>query len=268
MQNLKDKVAAVTGAASGIGRMLAVNLAKEGCEVAIADLDQAGLEETANMIDDKKIKVSTHLVDVANRDQVYQFADDVQTQHNRVDIIINNAGVGLSETLEDVKYEDFDWLLGINLWGVIYGSKAFLPYLKQRPEANIVNISSVHGLFTNRNVGPYCTSKFAVRGFTLALTQELKNTSVKVSCVHPGGIKTNIVRNTRFYKGSNPDMTHADAVAGFDKLAHTSADKAAQIIIRGVKKNKARILVGFDAHVYALTQRLFPNLWQRLMSRL
>ncbi|MBW1710960.1 MAG: SDR family oxidoreductase, partial [Deltaproteobacteria bacterium] len=204
MQNLKDKVAAVTGAASGIGRMLAVNLAKEGCEVAIADLDQAGLEETANMIDDKKIKVSTHLVDVANRDQVYQFADDVQTQHNRVDIIINNAGVGLSETLEDVKYEDFDWLLGINLWGVIYGSKAFLPYLKQRPEANIVNISSVHGLFTNRNVGPYCTSKFAVRGFTLALTQELKNTSVKVSCVHPGGIKTNIVRNTRFYKGSNP----------------------------------------------------------------
>ncbi|MBW2324282.1 MAG: SDR family oxidoreductase [Deltaproteobacteria bacterium] len=164
MQNLKDKVAAVTGAASGIGRMLAVNLAKEGCEVAIADLDQAGLEETANMIDDKKIKVSTHLVDVANRDQVYQFADDVQTQHNRVDIIINNAGVGLSETLEDVKYEDFDWLLGINLWGVIYGSKAFLPYLKQRPEANIVNISSVHGLFTNRNVGPYCTSKFAVRG--------------------------------------------------------------------------------------------------------
>ncbi len=184
-------------------------------------------------------------------------------------MIINNAGVAVSETLEDLTYEDFEWLMGINLWGVIYGSKAFLPYLKRQPEGHIVNISSVNGLFTWRNNGPYCTSKFAVRGFTLTLCQELKDTNVRVSCVHPGGIKTNIARNTRFFKGSDPDLSHDEAVAYFDtKMARTSAEKAAQIIIKGIKKNKSRILVGFDAHIIDILQRLFPVMFQRLAGLL
>jgi len=266
---LTGKVAAVTGAASGIGRYLAINLADEGCPVAIADVDEKGLQETATMLEGKPVKATTHVVDVSNREQVYGFADEVVRQHGKANIIINNAGVSLATSLEEVTYEDFEWLLGINLWGVIYGSKAFLPYLKQQPEGHIVNISSVHGLFTNPHVGPYCTSKFAVRGFTQTLWQELKDTSVRVSCVHPGGVKTNIVRNARFYESPDAKMSQEEAVQLFDRMiARTTADKAARIIISGIKKNKRRILVGLDAHVYALLERLFPNTWQRLMAKL
>ena len=269
MKNLNGSVAAVTGAGSGIGRGLAMNLAKEGCSLALADIDEEGLKQTADQVAElmggNGLKVTTHMVDVADREQVYCFADDVVGAHEKVNIIINNAGVGVAETLEDLTYEDFDWLLGINLWGVIYGSKAFLPYLKQQSEGHIVNISSVNGLATNRNNGPYCTSKFAVRGFSLTLCQELKDTGVRVSCVHPGGIETNIVRNTRFIKASDPDMQHDEVTEYFDtKMARTSADKAARIIIKGIKKNKSRILVGFDAHIIDILQRMFPEMFQRL----
>jgi NAD(P)-dependent dehydrogenase (short-subunit alcohol dehydrogenase family) len=268
MKELKNSVAAVTGAASGIGRSLAVNLAKEGCGLALADIDQDGLDQTAEIFRNNGNKVTTHVLDVADREQVYGFADKVVAEHGKVNIIINNAAVAMSETLEDVTYEDLNWLLGVNLWGVIYGSKAFLPYLKQQPEGHIVNISSVHGLFTNRNVGPYCTSKFAVKGFTLTLAQELKDTAVRVSCVHPGGIKTNIVRNSRFIKASDPEASHEEVVEYFDEnLARTSADAAARIIVKGIKKNKARILVGTDAHIFDKLQRLFPVMWQKLMAR-
>ena len=269
MKKLKSSVVAVTGAASGIGRSLAIQLASEGCGLALADIDQEGLAQTVEMIENNGNKITTHIVNVADRGQVYQFAEDVVSRHGKANMIINNAGVAVSETLEDLTYEDFEWLMGINLWGVIYGSKAFLPYLKRQPEGHIVNISSVNGLFTWRNNGPYCTSKFAVRGFTLTLCQELKDTTVRVSCVHPGGIKTNIARNTRFFKGSDPDLSHDEAVAYFDtKMARTSAEKAAQIIIKGIKKNKSRILVGFDAHIIDILQRLFPVMFQRLAGLL
>jgi len=269
MKELKNIVAAITGAASGIGRSLAINLANEGCGLALADIDQDGLNQTAKMIQDNGNKISTRVLDVADREQVYGFAADVVAEHGKVNIIINNAAVAMSETLEDVTYEDLNWLLGINLWGVIYGSKAFLPYLKQQPEGHIVNISSVNGLFTNRNNGPYCTSKFAVRGFTLTLCQELKDTTVRVSCVHPGGIKTNIARNARFIKASDPELSHEEAAEYFDNnIARTSADKAARIIIKGIKKNKARILVGTDAYIFDILLRLFPGMWQKLIARL
>jgi NAD(P)-dependent dehydrogenase (short-subunit alcohol dehydrogenase family) len=266
---LTGQVAAITGAASGIGRYLAVNLAGEGCPVAIADVDQEGLNETARMLDESPVKVSIHAVDVANREQMHKFAEDVVAQHGKANIIVNNAGVGLATSLEEVSYEDFEWLLGINLWGVIYGTKAFLPYLKQQPEGHIVNISSVHGLFTNPGVGPYCTSKFAVRGFSQVLRQELKDTSVSVSCVHPGGIDTNIVLNTRFPLSDNPGKDREEANRDFNKyIVRTSADKAARIIISGIKKKKKRILVGYDAHVFAFLERMFPNAWQTLMGKL
>lgn len=269
MRELKNGVAAVTGAASGIGRSLAIRLAREGCGLALADLDQDGLNQTIDMLNGSHVTVTTHVLDVADREQIYQFAQDVVAAHGKVNMIINNAGVALNDTLEDISYEDLNWLLGINFWGVVYGSKAFLPFLKQQPEAHIVNISSVHGLFTNPNVGAYCTSKFAVRGFTQVLCQELRETGVRVSCVHPGGIKTAIARNARFIKASDPAMTHAEAAAIFDqRIARTSADKAARIIIDGIQKNKTRILVGVDAHIYDLLQRVFPVLWQKLMARL
>ena len=150
---------------------------------------------------------------------------------------------------------------------MIYGSKAFLPHLKQQPEGHIVNISSVHGLFTNPRVGPYCTSKFAVRGFTQTLHQELKGTSVSVSCVLPGGIDTNIVLNTRIPSSDDEETEREEANRLFQKMiVHTTSEKAARIIVSGIKKRKKRIHVGYDAHIFAFLERIFPNTWQSLMS--
>lgn len=267
MKDLQNKVAAVTGAASGIGRMLAVHLAEQGCHLAISDVDEAGLQQTASMINNNGMKVTTHVIDVADREQVYAYARDVVDRHGCVHILINNAGVVVTDTVEDVCYEDFEWIMGINLWGVVYGCKAFLPHLKEQKEAHIVNISSVNGIFTNPNNGPYCTTKFAVRGFTETLCQELKKSTVRVTCVHPGGISTNIVRNARFYKAVDPDMDHSNTIDVFDRfIAHTTADKAARIIISGIRKNKHRIMVGPDAYVYDWLKRLFPVGLQRLVA--
>lgn len=267
MKDLTGKVAAVTGAASGIGRMLAKNLAEQGCHVAIADVDEAGLEETSRLIAHTGVRVTTHALDVSDRYQVYRYAEQTADLHGGVNILINNAGVAISETLEDVTYDDFEWLMGINLWGVIYGCKAFLPYLRKEPEANIVNISSVFGIFTYPYNGTYCTAKYAVRGFTETLCQELKHTSVRVSCVHPGGIRTNIMRNARFYKTQLPSMTREDAARIFDTVfAFTTADKAARVIIDGIRKDKHRIMVGPDSYVYDWLKRLMPVTFQKLAA--
>jgi NAD(P)-dependent dehydrogenase (short-subunit alcohol dehydrogenase family) len=246
--------------------MLAFKLAEEGCEVAISDINESGLKETKKMVESRGATVSAHLVDVADREQVYRFADDVAAQHGGVDMIINNAGVAVSESVEDITYEDFQWLFGINFWGVVYGTKAFLPYLKKRPEGPIVNISSVNGFITWPNHSPYCAAKFAVKGFTEVLLQEMRETNIRVSCVHPGGIKTNIARSTRFYKSPGNQTSHEDAIERFDQIARTTADKAAEIIISGIKKNKRRILVGLDAHIMDWLTRLFPVQFVKVMA--
>lgn len=268
MKEFRNKVVAVTGAASGIGRMLAVKLAEEGCEVAISDINEDGLNETKKMVEDRGAIVSAHIVDVADREQVYRFADDVVKHHGGVDMIINNAGVSVAESVEDIKYEDFEWLFGINFWGVVYGSKAFLPYLKKRPEGHIVNISSINGIITWPNHSPYCAAKFAVKGFTEVLLQEMRETTIRVSCVHPGGIKTNIARNTRFYKSPGNQTSHDDAVKRFDKIARTTAEKAAEKIIAGIRKDKRRIMVGLDAHIMDWLTRLFPVRFVKVMAYL
>ncbi len=259
MKTLTNKVAAVTGAASGIGRALATNLAAKGCHLAISDVDEPGLQETASLITDAKVKITTHIVDVADRDRVHQYADDVVEQHGRVNIIINNAGVGVGDTIEDVSYDDFEWIVGINFWGVVYGTKAFLPYLKKEPEGHIVNISSINGIVPNPNNGPYCATKFAVKGFTETLRQELNGTSVGVTVVHPGGIGTNIVRNARIRKGVNPNKTHEELAAAFDEhLVRNTPDFAARTIISGIENNKQRVMVGGDAKTMDWFTRLFP----------
>lgn len=270
MKNLNGKVAAVTGAASGIGRALALNLADEGCHLALSDINVEGLQKTAAMVRsrNRNVKVTTYKVDTADREQVKRYAEETVKAHGAVHLVINNAGVVVAEYLEDVSYEDFEWLMGINLWGVVYGCKEFLPYLKKQESSHIVNISSVNGIFTNPSNGTYCTAKYAVRGFTETLAQELADTSVKVSCVHPGGIKTDIIRNARFYKASDPSLDKEDAVKFFDRiLANTTADRAAKIIIAGIKKDKLRIMVGNDAYVFDWLKRLFPVWLQRLAGR-
>ena len=267
MKILRNKVAAVTGAASGIGRMLAVNLAREGCHLALSDVDDRGLRETAAMIHEG-VRVTMHHVDVADRTQVYAYADETARQHGCADIIINNAGVAVCDTLEDVSYENFEWLFGINFWGVVYGTRAFLPLLRKRPEGHIVNISSINAMVPFSNNGPYNAAKSAVMGFTETLVQELDGSTVRVSCVHPGGIKTNIAHNARFCKHVNPDKPHEDVARTFERIARTTADRAARVIIAGIRKNRRRILIGPDARFMDFQKRLAPVLTNVLTGRI
>jgi NAD(P)-dependent dehydrogenase (short-subunit alcohol dehydrogenase family) len=251
MTKMKDKVVAVTGAASGIGRALAVHLAAKGAHVAISDVNEAGLRETASMLTGAPVRVTTHVVDVRNREAVYRYASEVERQHGHADVIINNAGLTVRATLEEVSYEDFQLVIDVNMWGVIYGAKAFLPLLRKRPEGHIVNISSINAMVPFSKNGPYNISKYAVLGLSETLVQELQGESIRVSCVHPGGIRTNIVRNS---KGAGP----GDA-AIFDKIARTTPEKAAEVIVAGVEKNKQQIFVGLDAKALAAEKRVVPH---------
>lgn len=268
MKQLMGKVAAITGAGSGIGQALAVELAKLGCEVAISDKNEAGLQETLQLVQSVGVKATSSILDVADREAVYAWADKVVTDHGRVNLIFNNAGVALSETVESMGYENFEWLMNINFWGVVYGTKAFLPYLKQAGEGHVINISSVFGMIGVPTQSAYNAAKFAVRGFTESLREEMEieGASVNVSCVHPGGIKTNIVRSGRIGEvGKVGTQDRAKAVSMFDKAARTTPAQAANIIIDGVKKDKPRILIGTDAHVIDSVQRLLPTGYQKLL---
>jgi NADP-dependent 3-hydroxy acid dehydrogenase YdfG len=257
MKILKNKTAAVTGAASGIGRMLAVNLAAHGCHLALADIDAAGLKETAALVGNN-VNVTTHIVDVSRREEVFKFADEAAARHGGVDIIINNAGQSLGDYLESVPLEDFEWLMGINFWGVVYGTMAFLPYLKKPPEGHIVNISSINGITPNPGNGPYCASKFVVRGYTKTLMQEMHGSAIRVSLVYPGGVKTAIAQNSRINRTmfELPDEKVRQIIE--EKVFRLTADKAAKIIISGIQRNKRRIRVGADAVILDWLMRLFP----------
>ncbi|MFH2100156.1 MAG: SDR family oxidoreductase, partial [Pseudomonadota bacterium] len=198
MWDIRGKVAVVTGAASGIGRETAILLAQEGCELAISDVDMEGLEETVQKVKQAGAKVSAARLDVSDKEAFYEYASKVIEDHGSVQIVVNNAGVALTATIEEMEYEDFEWLFNINFWGMVYGTKAFLPHLKKNDAAHVVNISSVFGLWAIPTQGAYNCSKFAIRGFTEALGQELAGSGVTVSSVHPGGIRTNIARKARF----------------------------------------------------------------------
>ena len=266
MKTLNNKVAALTGASSGIGRALAVELAGRGCHLALADVDEQGLQNTVALLPDT-VKVTTHIVDVANKERVYEWAEEVVQQHGRVDVVINNAGVAAQSTIEEFNYDDFDWVFDIVFYGVLYGSKAFLPYLRQQEEGHIVNISSVNGFFPFPGNGPYNCAKHAVKALNQTLIQELRGTNIHTTSVHPGGIKTNIVRNSRFSNPLDQRMTIDKAAAQFDRLAGTTPEKAAQIIVKGILKNKQRLLVGKDAYVLDALTRVFPQGFSNLIGR-
>lgn len=255
MKTFKDKVAVITGAGSGMGRELALQLAQAGAAVAINDYNASTLEETGDMITSAGGTAVGYPFDVSNREAMETFADAVSAQFGQVDIVINNAGVSLvGTTIANISYADFEWIMGINMWGVIYGSKAFLPHLLKRPEAALVNISSVFGLFGVPTQAPYCTAKYAVKGFTESLMREVEGSGLTVSVVHPGGIKTNIVRNGRY-------QTEAGAKAFDEKNAITTAAEAAVIILEGVQKKNEVILVGEDAKKMNFALRYLPRSW-------
>jgi short-subunit dehydrogenase len=269
MKSFTDKVAAITGAGSGIGRQLAYHLVAAGAEVALSDVDEAGLRETAARCRELGArKVGEARVDVADRNAVHAWADEVAHAHGRVNLIFNNAGVALASTLEGASYEDFEWIMGINFWGVVHGTKAFLPHLRASGEGHVINTSSVFGLIAVAGNGTYNATKFAVRGFTEALRQELELEGAPVSAtsVHPGGIKTNIARAARYSESMSQMIGDIEAGrARFEKLFITEAESAAKTILAAVRRNARRVLVGPDARVIDLMQRMLPSAYQRLV---
>jgi NADP-dependent 3-hydroxy acid dehydrogenase YdfG len=269
MKSFQDKVAAITGAGSGMGRELALELARAGCHVALSDVNERGLEETVALCRPIGVNVTATKVDVASREAVFAWADHVAKEHGKVNLIFNNAGVALGSTLEGVSYEDFEWIMNINFWGVVHGTKAFLPHLRASGEGHVINTSSIFGLAAAPGNGTYNATKFAVRGFTEALRQELElmKAPVSATCVHPGGIKTNIARDARFSKNMNGFLA-ANEEAGkraFEKAFITTANGAARTILRAVRRNARRVLVGPDAHAIDLLVRLAPAASQRVI---
>lgn len=270
MKDFTNKVAAITGAGSGMGRTLALNLAAKGCHLALSDVNTEGLEKTVELLKDAGVKVTADKVNVADREAMYQWADKVVADHGKVNLIFNNAGVALASTIAAVSYDELEWILGINMWGVIYGTKAFLPHLEASGEGHVINTSSLFGLCAQPTQSGYNISKFAVRGFTESLRQELdvQKSCVSATSVHPGGIKTNIARDSRANESIEQltGKTHAQGVAEFEKLFITSAEKAADTIIRAVQANKRRVVVGPDAKIVDVIVRLFPSGYQRLIT--
>lgn len=267
MSSTSRQVAVITGAASGIGKALAEQLAAQGCSLALADISEEPLNQLAELLRKQGNKVTTARLDVADRAAVEDFATQVRAEHGRVDLVFNNAGVALSQTVEHTDYSDFEWLMNINFWGVVYGTKAFLPLMREQGSGHIINVSSIFGIIGVPTQAAYNASKFAVKGFTEALRQELHGSGIEASCVHPGGIKTNIVRNARFYVDTKGVADSQAAIANFDKIASTDAATAARVILQGVEGNKGRILIGNDARLLSLLQRLFPTGYQRLLRR-
>ncbi len=265
MKDLNDKVAVVTGSGSGIGRALALELAREGCNLALADINKENVDETAAMVKAQGRQARSYVVDVSKLAEMTSFADNVIKDYGRVDIVVNNAGVGLFGPFEGLSYEKLNWIVDINLWGVVYGSKEFLPYLKQQQEANIVNISSVAGLLGFGLSSGYCISKFAVRGLSESIRQELLGSPVTVTCVHPGFIDTNLFNVTEL-DGLPEGYDPSGFRKRFNDAMVTPPAKLAKTIIRkGIKKKKARVVAGSQAGLISVIARLFPGSYHKFL---
>lgn len=269
MSLTRESVVVITGAASGIGRALAVRLAREPIAgIAISDVNADDLAETEKLLGSPVLKVTTHLVNVADEAEMRAFAGEVVGSHGRVTHVINNAGVALGGAVSEVSLDDMRWLMDINFWGVVYGTKLFLPFLEKEKSAHIVNFSSLFGIIAPPGQAAYVASKFAVRGFTEALRHELEGTHINVSVVHPGGIKTNIANNARI--GAGVTLTEKELAERKEKfnqnLSRTTPEQAAEIIVAGIKTRNPRILIGSDARLLSLIGRFFPRRYFPLIN--
>lgn len=277
MKTIEHSTAVITGAGSGIGRHLALQLAERGANLALSDIDQTGLAETVALIDTSAVEVHQQTLDVANKQSVFDYAQTLSSNFTEINILINNAGVALNTgTFENTTLDEFEWLMSINFFGVIYGTKAFLPLLKDASWGHIVNVSSLFGILGVPGQSAYNASKFAVRGFTEALRQELDMTtsSVSCTCVHPGGVKTNIAKNSRASEqphslsSQETDGLLIGSAEDFDKIAKTTAESAANQIINAIENNQRRALIGRDAKLLDWVQRHFPSQYPRVFGLL
>ncbi|APO56305.1 SDR family NAD(P)-dependent oxidoreductase [Bradyrhizobium diazoefficiens] len=266
--------AAITGAASGIGRALAIELAQRGCDLALADRDEAGLKALAAEIgegSEKARKVTVHRVDVSEPGDIAQFASEATAAHPSLGILVNNAGVALLGTFEEIDQAQMEWLFDINFWGVVHGTRAFLPHLKTMEAAHIVNVSSVFGIIAPPGQSAYAAAKFAVRGFSESVRHELAvaGSPVKLSVVHPGGVATAIARSSRTGVGVTDNARRSQMIERFENAAKTTPKDAALRIIKGIERNEPRILIGNDARFMDLLQRFRPGTyWAPLQRRL
>jgi short-subunit dehydrogenase len=263
---LKGRTAIVTGAASGIGRAIAHSLARRGCHLALADVNEAGLEETARGAANG-VRITRHVLDVGDAQAIAAFPDIVRAEHRGIDLLVNNAGVALGGTFEQVSAADFEWLIAINFFGVVRMTRAFLPLLRASDDARIVNISSIFGIIAPPGQTAYSASKFAVRGFSEALRNELRGSSVGVSVVHPGGVATSIARSARRSETASAGELAQTLAAVEAKLKMPPAE-AAEAIVRGVEQRKPRIIVGNDAKVIAMIERFAPVSYWRVLERM
>lgn len=267
MKHLDDKVAVITGAGSGIGRALALNLAGHGSRLALSDVDDAGLAETVALVEAGGVReLRTDHLDVADRAAFASYALDVVQHFGRVNLAINNAGVALAGNFEDLEYDDMDWIIGINFWGVVHGTKELLPHLIASGDGHLVNISSLFGLISMPGQSMYNAAKYAVRGMSEAVREEMlvAGHPVGVTVVHPGGIKTAIARNARVSAKEDKERT---AKLFDEKLAKMTPERAAEIIVKGVQANKARVLVGIDAHAVHHFAKLAGSRYQDVVAR-
>lgn len=266
MKTLKDKVVVLTGAGSGIGRALAVDLAGRGALLALSDVNETGLAETVDLAKAAgAAQIKADLLDVADRAAFETYAAEVVAHFGRVNVVINNAGVALSGRVLDLEWDDIDWIIGVDFWGVIHGTKFFLPAIIESGDGHVVNISSLFGLVSMPDQSFYNAAKYAVRGFTEALREEMliDGHRVGVTAVHPGGIKTAVARSARY---SVKDDAAASAKFFDEKLAKMPPEKAAEIIVRGILKNQARVLVGLDAHVIHNIGKFAGSRYQDLVA--
>lgn len=265
--NVKDRVAIITGAGSGIGQGIALALARRGCHLALADINPRGLAQTVQQTKTQGVRVSDHLLDVTDREAVRALPAQVLAVHKRVDLLINNAGVALGGTFEQVSEANFDWLFDINFHAVVQLTRAFLPHLHQSDDARIVNISSLYGLISPPEQTAYSASKFAVRGFSNALRFELEGTTVGVSVVHPGGVATAIARNARVPAGATEaEIRKKQAMQA--KLLRMPPERAGEIIVKGIENRRARILVGTDAKILSWLERILPVSYWQILKKL
>lgn len=267
MRNFSGKTAAITGAGSGIGKALAEALAARGCHLALSDINGEALAQTVDGIGSRVHTTSTQL-DVADRLAVNEWAANSIEAHGSIELVVNNAGVALQSPVSTMTFADFEWLMNINFWGVVNGTKAFLPHLLERNEGHIVNVSSVFGLMAIPSQSAYNAAKFAVRGFTDCLRIELDASETEVSCttVHPGGIKTNIARSAR-YSAQLSSATREEQVNEFDRLARSTPEAAARKIIWAVERDRRRTLIGTDAFIFDGLSRIPAGLTQRMLAK-
>lgn len=261
---LAGKTAVITGAGGGIGRAIAVSLARRGCNLALADINEAGMEETAHAL--SGVRVTCHRLDVTDRVAIAAFPSEIATMHPGVDLLVNNAGVALAGTFEQLSEAEYEWLIDINFWGVVRMTRAFLPTLHRSGDAWITNLSSLFGLVAPPGQSAYSASKFAVRGFSESLRHELASSGIGITVVHPGGVRTSIASSAR-QADAMPLAQHEKQKASFQRMLRLPPERAGEIIVQAIEQRRARVLVGTDAKITSLIERLAPVSYWKLLRR-